>query len=450
VTFESGLQRLLLALAVRGDVLSQAPEAVTPEAFGSGVGPTTPRQRLAVAVAAFWTRWQARPTAELLEQVVAEERRRLGPAEGDLLAAELAEVLATEIPEDPAWIYDRARQWANVKRVEVAVARAQAALQSPDPALGVKAALEAIASAVNDVDKTGVEQKPLAYLSSAPDRLRLWRGGLAFGQRIPTGLPELDEATGGGVARKETWYFLAPPKGAKTTFLMRAALGAARRGFGVYVATFEMQDIRMALRQDRAIARRSRDELIESTDELEWAVDALRQTGGEIHIEAWPQQLPGSVSAVKRRVEQLRKRGHRIDLVVLDYLHIMSPEKAEHEKRHELTRVSREIGDMGKALDVAVWCAALVNRKAVDKAVLRKADIAEAFEVIAVVDGMVAICGTPAMVAAGVRRLWVAAAREAQEETAAGTYRVDFERSSVWPVRWPTDTGSETADGPTM
>jgi hypothetical protein len=89
---------------------------------------------------------------------------------------------------------------------------------------------------------------------------------------------------------------------------------------------------------------------------------------------------------------------------------------------------------MAKDMNVLLWSAALVNRKAVTKKVIVKTDIAEAFEVIAVLDGATAICATKAMVESGIRRFRQVAAREEQDEVDAGDYRVDFARQQMYPA----------------
>src|SRR5438132_558549 len=126
--------------------------------------------------------------------------------------------------------------------------------------------------------------------------------------------------------------------------MLRVALGAARRRHGVYVVTYEMQAIRMALRLDRMLARKSKQELRDDATHLTNAIEGLRETGAEIYIEERPPQTKNSVGEVERRVERIRKGGGTVDVVVLDYLNIMGSSRNETEKRHELARISRDIG----------------------------------------------------------------------------------------------------------
>jgi KaiC/GvpD/RAD55 family RecA-like ATPase len=426
--FEAGLQRLILALALRGEMLERAPGALVPEAFGDS---GSPRQRIAQAITTYWGNYRARPSQAEMEQAVAETRLRLAPTEGELLAEELAAVLDVSLPENPAAVYDRARTWADVKRAQTELARAMAALEASG-ASALPAVRETLSRVIAPPDEGAGEL--IQYMATFDERVREWRSGLIYGDRIPTGIDMLDTALTGGPTKKETWYLLAPPKGMKTTFLLRFALAASRRQWGVYVSTFEMQAKRMAMRMDRGISGQTKEELAESTEMLERSMEAARSVSAEIYIDARRAQEIGSVENVKRQVDGIRKRGGKIDLVILDYLNIMGALKAEKEKRHELAKVSREIAQMGKDLDVAIWTAALVNRKAVGKRIIRKTDIAEAFEVVAVADGMIAICCTKAMIEAGYRSLYIAAAREEQDETPAGSYAIDPKRMTIRQV----------------
>jgi len=198
-----------------------------------------------------------------------------------------------------------------------------------------------------------------------------------------------------------------------------------------------MQAVRMLLRADRMASRQTKEELRGDLTRLRAAFQGMRTSGAaEIYVQEQPTQRKGSVQAVARTVEKIRREGGKIDVVIFDYLNIMGSAKTknEREKRHELAAISREMSDLAKELDVLVWSAALVNRAAVEKETIKKTDIAEAFEVIAVCDGTVSICAPPGLVANSARRFWVAAAREEQDEVIAGDYRVDFPRMQLDPL----------------
>jgi len=184
-------------------------------------------------------------------------------------------------------------------------------------------------------------------------------------------------------------------------------------------------------------------ELRLNPDLLEKAGRGLISAGaGELWLRCETPQQRSAVGEVERWVDILRREGEQIDLVILDYLNIMGASGEEREKRHELARASREISALGKNLDVVVWSAALVKRDAVRRKIIRKDDIAEAFEVIAVCDGAVAICGDEEMIRAKQRLLYACALREEEDEREAGTYYLDQDRmqflsAADWPLSSP-------------
>lgn len=419
-------QHLILASALRGDLLRQIP--LDPELFRSrDKGPKSSVQQIAEILTAFFEQYARPPALDEFRQLVAEAAT--GPERKEALADTVALVLTAEIPEDVTFLRDRVKQQLELRRFEQAMM--QTAPMLDNPAM-LEQAREIMAKALEPISVSDDRPRTVQIFSESEARLEMWRQGEEYGERITTGFPALDDALSGGPTRRETFYFLAPPKGAKTASLLKVALGAARRKFGVYMVTYEMQALRMALRADRALSRQSKEELREDLRNLEAAYRGYDMNeSGEITIDEHPTMSPTSVATARRRVQEIRRKGGKVDVVILDYLNIMGAAKEEREQRRELKKISQEISQLAKDLDVLVWSAALVNRKAVGKAIVRKTDIAEAFEVIAVLDGAVAICGTPEMIAMNGRRFWIAAAREEADETSGGDYIVDFARQTI-------------------
>ena len=432
-TWSDGFSRLVVAAAIYGDLIEALPGAFTPDLFGVS---QSPRQRIARAISQFVEKKGRAPSPEEADQVISREYATLTEEEQEAVAQEWQYVQDTELPPDLNFVKEELRNWIEYQRLSSAVSDARDALARSNvdgliEARETLAKVEAVQTAQNSV---------LEFIGGAEDRIKLWSEGIQMGERIPTRLKALDDALGGGPTRKETWYFLAPPKGMKTTFLLRVARGASELGFGVYVATYEMQALRMLLRADQMAAKKSKKEIAGDGEtpgdlkSLRKAFEGMRVGGaGEIYVEQRPTQQKGAADEIARSVKRIRDRGGVVDAVVLDYLNIMGAAKNEREKRHELTRISREMSDMAKYLNVVTWSAALVNRQAVEKTIIRKTDIAEAFEVISVADGVVAICAPPFMLAKNLRRLWVAAAREEQDETIGGDYAVDISRMVIEP-----------------
>lgn len=429
--WSADFQRLVIAAAATGDLLESLPLDAELFASTNERGPQPPRQHIAAALSAYFAEYRVRPAREVFSQLIADAGVRLSPEERGELEREAAAVLATEVPTDQEYLRAKVREQAQLRAFERAVVQAADAVAAGPAAL--PRAFEIMQRGMEPIG--AADDKRVSYLADAESRMEAWRRGDQMGERIPTGFRALDEVLRGGPTKREVHYFLAPPKGGKTAALLTVASAALRRRKGVYLATFEMQSMRMALRMDRHLSKRRAEELNDDLSALERAIAGLRAAGAsELYIDEFPPQTPNSVGEISRRIDRIRRGGGVVDLAVLDYLNIMGSAKDEDEKRHELPRISREMSAMAKAQDVLVWSAALVNKLAVNKAVIRKTDIAEAFEVIAVLDGATAICGTKAMIRARLRRFYESAAREEEDEVRAGDYEVDFARMLITPA----------------
>ena len=445
--FTAGFQRKILALAIRGDLLRVAPEVFHSRFFGSlsNGGPKPPRQRLAELVEQHVQQYPGGPPGiDTIDELLTRLLPTFSAEERPFIEDEWRLVRGQDI-SDPRYVMAEACRWAQ----SVAVSRAllQAAEWVEAVQQGATMDLGRLRGTMDQALQIGEPKigKGGEYFATLFERLAWWRQNPYEG-KLPSGFPSLDRFLQGGPRYAEAFYILAPPKGAKTAFLMNVALNAVRKRRGVAFFSFEMGLRPMLMRMDRNVACRLREELHVSTEPLEHAVRGLRAAGaGRVWVQQFQARKQGCEEAIQV-VERLRAEGLPVDLVVLDYLNIMSTEKHEREKRHELAQISRDMSALAKELDVVVWSAALTNRKAVDKDRVTKVDIAEAFEVVSVLDGAVAWCGGPELRKEGKQRLYLVAAREEEDETEVGTYKIDRGRmliSEVPPEGHKTEEGSD-------
>lgn len=435
-----GFQRTVIASAVRGGLLSRVGASFQGRLFGP---PTSPRARIAHAVATYWERFRSAPASGEIEEFLA--RERMSDAERVVVRDEWAQVQSISVPDDPGYIEEQIQDW--VARQAIVQTLLAAADRAETDDLGTLRTF--ITEGIQPSEGPNGATREWLLVGDYEARMAMWRSGQEYGDPIPTGFAALDDALSGGPRRGEVHYFLAPPKGCKTTALTNVALAAVRRRFNVYLVTFEMRAHRILLRADRSLTRSTKSELREEPERLERAVQGLTAAGsGELWAWESAPQTAGICDEITRRIEKLeREQDVEIDLVVLDYLNIMSSSVREREKRHELAKISREIAALTRRLDVVTWTAALVKREAVNKARPQKQDISESFEVIAVADGMTAICGTEEMRGAGLGALYQVAQREEEDEREAGTYRVDRARGVFVPFyERPGDDDPQPSD----
>lgn len=431
-------QRVVIRLGIEGTLPARLPGAFRASLFGSTEGlsgkTTSPRVRIARLVEQYWDAYSSAPGLAVVEEWLRRDQARLGAAENGAIDEEWRAILNVSLPDDPTWVEGEVRKHAERLLFAQGLVKAAELLDSnqPDALTEARAVVERAAAPLLGQGETRTN---IRLIADAPERIIQWASGEEGGDQIPTGLEPLDVALGGGPRKGEVHYILAPPKGAKTLVQLTIGMGAVRRRRGVFLASFEMRGVRVLYRIDRSMTRLTKRELREDPSRLESAVRGLKAAGaGEFYVWETIPQLKNAVQQVAREVDKIRTAGGQVDEVIFDYLNIMGSAKQEKEKRHELALISREMAAFVKTEGVVGWSACLVNRAAVNKARIRKTDIAEAFEVVAVADGMYAICGTEEMRAAGFRSLFLVASREEEDEREAGVYQFDGARMLFVPV----------------
>lgn len=193
------------------------------------------------------------------------------------------------------------------------------------------------------------------------------------GHGVTSGIPELDRIMG-PIIIKDLVVLAGRPGMGKTATALSYAIGAAQKGHGVLFINIEMSAVQLGARmaadwcfdrgetqvpfdaitagkldmkQSRAIIHAS-----EALDALPLTViDAGRVTTGQIErmIRRW-----------KRRYEA---RGHRLDLVIVDYLQRVRPDKQTNGRTEEITQVSLGLKEAAKINDVGMLATAQLSRE---------------------------------------------------------------------------------------
>jgi replicative DNA helicase len=178
---------------------------------------------------------------------------------------------------------------------------------------------------------------------------------------LQTGLPDLDEITG-GMRPEELIILAARPSVGKSALALTLALNVARQGTPVQIESLEMGERQVMTRllslSSRVPAARIRDGDLEEAD---WP--GLVAAAGEL------QQLPiracfdpgrtlGEISASARRGVE----AHGVGLLVVDYLGLVQPDAPGENRRLEVETASRGIKRLARKLKIPVVVLAQLNR----------------------------------------------------------------------------------------
>lgn len=182
------------------------------------------------------------------------------------------------------------------------------------------------------------------------------------GTRTKWGMRDLDYHTG-GLWPAELSLIAASPGAGKTAFALQTALHAARNGKYVEFMSLEMNESQICRRLLCQISGVDSDK-IRNTSQMssdEWA--SVGRAGSELakyklHVDATSTTIQDVFDTCRRK----REKG-KLDLVVVDYLQLMTSSKKAESRLQEVNTISRTLKVMSRDLQIPVIALSQMNRE---------------------------------------------------------------------------------------
>ncbi|WP_125154204.1 replicative DNA helicase [Clostridium rectalis] len=179
---------------------------------------------------------------------------------------------------------------------------------------------------------------------------------------VPSGFPELDSKTS-GFQKGDMVLIAARPSMGKTTFALNLAQYAALRA-GKSVAVFSLEMSKEQLAYKLLCSEANVDMLKLRTGNLEdkdWENIAKASgplSGAQIYIDD-----TAGISVMEMRSKCRRlKIEHGIDLIVIDYLQLMSGSRGSESRQQEVSEISRSIKALAKEMECPVIALSQLSR----------------------------------------------------------------------------------------
>ncbi len=179
---------------------------------------------------------------------------------------------------------------------------------------------------------------------------------------IPTGFIDLDKLLG-GLQRSDLVVVASRPGIGKSSLLLSVALSAARK-FHQRVAIFTLE--------------MSSEQLVQRMISAETGIDSQRLRLGELRDDEWPLFVQASsalsdalihlddtpsISVLQLRTKARRLHAeHGLDLIVVDYLQLMSGDTRAENRVQEISYISRALKGLARELSVPVLAASQLSR----------------------------------------------------------------------------------------
>lgn len=277
------------------------------------------------------------------------------------------------------------------------------------PALLQQEKFDEIEALVRGAVSTGANVMDLGcqYFVDWPERLRR-RRELAQLQTMPTGITDLDKVIGGGIKPKQIGIWMAPTNRGKTIALMQCGKKAVTSGRKVIHYTLEMSADAIGERYDSSFSRIAMDELADEEALLATRLEKYgRMFGNTLLIKEYATKQVG-VSIIRSHLMQCMGMGFEPDLILVDYLDLLTPPRHYHEKRDELTATAEELRGLAIEMERPVWSATQAQRAAISLETHTEEHVSEDIGKMNIADLVITINQTKEEVDTGVMRLFVA------------------------------------------
>lgn len=240
---------------------------------------------------------------------------------------------------------------------------------------------------------------------------------------------KLDDALRGGPAAGEVVLFLAGPKKGKTSVIAHVgAKNALHAGKRVLDITLEIsKELRMR-RYDSSYTGMDYEGLVRHPQIVERARQSVADAGGSVTFVDW-QYEEHSPSEILPIVAEYGP----FDLLILDYLELMIPDRtkayARREQRHLLSKLGKDIRGVAKRLALPVVTAWQVNRFGNQADQVTENDISECFDIVKHVDAIIGMSRSSEEKRQNLLRIHTTDAIRLSTRSVSTTFRADLERN---------------------
>ena len=185
---------------------------------------------------------------------------------------------------------------------------------------------------------------------------------------VPTGIRDLDRLLGGGLRYGSLTIVGGRPAMGKSALALQMTMEAACAGFGALDFSLEMEEEAVA---ERILASKARvlyhrvQKRVFHTDDWPELISAVELLDG---ADFWVKYSPAfRVDEIGPAVRRLRRRGKRVDLVLVDYLQLMEAPRAREGERianreQAIAANTRRLKILAGEMGLAVILVAQLNR----------------------------------------------------------------------------------------
>ena len=187
---------------------------------------------------------------------------------------------------------------------------------------------------------------------------------------IPIGVPGIDNLLKGGLAKGEIGVILAPTGVGKSTFTTKIANHAFNLGYNVLQIFFEDNPKIIQRKHFTLWTGIHPDDLSEKRKEVTERVKEIQSTRKNKLIMKKLASDTVTMNQIKNQVRKMIAEGIKVDMIILDYIDCVVPDKMLSDEWKSEGSVMRGFEAMCHELDIAGWTATQGNRNSISSEVV--------------------------------------------------------------------------------
>ena len=187
---------------------------------------------------------------------------------------------------------------------------------------------------------------------------------------IPMGIPGIDNLLKGGLAKGEIGVILAPTGVGKSTLTTKIANNAFNLGFNVLQIFFEDNKKVIQRKHFTCWTGIAPDDLSNHKDVVFKKIEEIKETmTNKLILKKLPSDTM-TMGQIKNQIRKMIADGTKIDMIILDYIDCVTPEKALEDEWKSEGSVMRAFEAMCHELDIVGWTATQGNRSSISSDVV--------------------------------------------------------------------------------
>ena len=265
--------------------------------------------------------------------------------------------------------------------------------------------------------------------------------------KIKTMWRKLDDITNGGFLKDGRMLALIMAQAGlgKSVFLSNLAVNFMKQNLSVVVISLEMSENVYAARFDAHISKKNINRLAENE---EVATERIREfyqqhPKANLFIKEYP---PRSVRTrdIANYLENLKNAGHHFDVIIIDYLGLVLPNRSQDSMYKDGQMVSEELRSLSYLFKVPVISAVQCNSEGMNNATIDMQNVAESKAIVHTVDFLAVLTRTPDERELGKINMRILKNRFGGQIGAVCSFRMDNDTLEIADISYDNDIESST------